>query len=227
MLGSGGQRGKRRRRGGAGGRTSFDLPGRLGSRWHRGRDGLPAIEERCILAALAVKGSQTQSRHPSSEPVPHPLPGVIVIKSSLAVVLLFLGACSFTAKAELLPAHADALDSIQLHQKRAIGVFLPKDHEKEPARRYETIYVLDGDWNAKLVVQTVDFLQATGWMPPVIVVSVPNFFDDKGINSRDRDLTPSLQPNEPRSGGAVQFMAFLKSELIPYVNQHYPGNGVN
>lgn len=150
-----------------------------------------------------------------------------MIKSLLAVVLLFFGACSFTAKAELLPAHADALDSIQLHQKRAIGVFLPKDHEKEPARRYETIYVLDGDWNAKLVVQTVDFLQATGWMPPVIVVSVPNFFDDKGINSRDRDLTPSLQPNEPRSGGAVQFMAFLKSELIPYVDQHYPGNGVN
>jgi predicted alpha/beta superfamily hydrolase len=150
-----------------------------------------------------------------------------VIKSLLAVCLLFFGACGFTAHAELLPGHADSLDSAQLHQKRAIDVYLPKESKKDPARRYETIYVLDGDWNAKLVVQTVDFLQATGWMPPVIVVSVPNFFDDKGVNSRDRDLTPTPQPNQPGSGGAPQFIAFLKTELIPYVNQHYPSSGVN
>jgi predicted alpha/beta superfamily hydrolase len=150
-----------------------------------------------------------------------------VIKSLLTVCLLLFGACRITAQAELLPAHADAVDSAQLHQKRAIDVFLPKDHEKDPTHRYETIYVLDGDWNAKLVVQTVDFLQATGWMPPVIVVSVPNFFDDKGVNSRDRDLTPSLQSNQPGSGGARQFIAFLKTELIPYVNQQYPSSGVN
>ncbi|QBB69961.1 hypothetical protein ELE36_06060 [Pseudolysobacter antarcticus] len=149
-------------------------------------------------------------------------------KSLFAVCLLFFfGTSSLPARAELLPAHADSLDSTLLHQKRAIDVFLPKDNEKDPARRYETIYVLDGDWNAKLVVQSVDFLQATGFMPPVIVVSVPNFFDDKGINSRDHDLTPTPQPNQPSSGGAAQFMAFLKTELVPYVNQHYPSNGVN
>jgi predicted alpha/beta superfamily hydrolase len=157
----------------------------------------------------------------------HPPAGVTVIKSLLAVCLLSFGAYRFPAHAELLPAHADALDSALLHQKRAIDVFLPKDHEKEPARRYETLYVLDGDWNAKLVVRTVDFLQSTGWMPPVIVISVPNCFDDKGVNSRDRDLTPSPQPNEPLSGGAPQFIAFLKTELIPYVNQRYPTSGVN
>lgn len=150
-----------------------------------------------------------------------------MIKSSFAVCLVFFGACSIPAQAELLPAHADSLDSVQLHQKRAIDVFLPKEVEKDPSRRYETIYVLDGDWNAKLVVQTVDFLQGTGWMPPVIVVSVPNFFDDKGVNSRDHDLTPSPQPDPPRSGGALPFIAFLKNELIPYVNQHYPSSGVN
>ena len=148
-------------------------------------------------------------------------------KSSLFACLLFVGFCSFTVHAELLPARADSLSSPTLNQKRSIEVFLPKSEPKDAARRYETIYVLDGDWNAMLVVHTVDFLQATGFMPPVIVVSVPNFFDDKGVNSRDRDLTPSSLPNEARSGGAPQFMAFLKTELIPYVNQHYPTNGVN
>jgi len=148
-------------------------------------------------------------------------------QSLLAICLLFFGTYSFAARAELLPAQADSLDSASLRQKRAIDVFLPKDDGKDPQRRFETIYVLDGDWNAKLVVQTVDFLEVIGLMPPVIVVSIPNFFDDKGVNSRDRDLTPTPLANEPRSGGAPQFIAFLKTELIPYVNQHYPSNGVN
>lgn len=151
----------------------------------------------------------------------------IVIRYFLALCWLFIGACHVTAQAELLPAVADSVDSAQLHQKRAIEVFLPKDHEKEPQRRYETIYVLDGDWNAKLVVQTVDFLQATGWMPPVIVVSVPNVVDEKGVNNRDRDLTPSPRPNLQSSGGALQLIAFLKTELIPYIKQQYPSSGVN
>jgi pimeloyl-ACP methyl ester carboxylesterase len=55
---------------------------------------------------------------------------------------------------------------------------------------------------------------------------VPNHFDD-GVNSRDHDLTPSVQPHEAHSGGAAQFMAFLKTELIPYVKKRYPSNGVN
>lgn len=163
--------------------------------------------------------------HP--RPIGIPLLGAIVTRQLFAVFLVTLAACGFSAHAELLPAHADSLDSALLHQKRAIEVFLPKEVQKDPQRRYETIYVLDGDWNAKLVVQTVDFLEATGFMPPVIVVSVPNFFNDKGVNSRDHDLTPTAQPGEPRSGGATQFVAFLKTELIPYVNQHYPGSGVN
>jgi predicted alpha/beta superfamily hydrolase len=127
----------------------------------------------------------------------------------------------------LLPAKADALDSAVLKQKRSIEVYLPEESAKEPAQRYETLYVLDGDWNAKIVVDTVTFMRKVGFLPPVIVVSVPNFFDEHGVNSRDHDLTPTVVSDQPRSGGAADFLAFLKTELIPYVNQHYPTSGVN
>jgi predicted alpha/beta superfamily hydrolase len=130
------------------------------------------------------------------------------------------------ARAELAPPVHDALSSTNLAQTRVIDVYLPKDADKNPEQRYETLYVLDGDWNTELVVQTVDFLQGRGLMPPIIVVGVPNHFDE-GVNSRDHDLTPSPQPHEARSGGAPQFMAFFKSELIPYVKKRYPSNGVN
>ena len=147
----------------------------------------------------------------------------------LPVSRMWLAAASLwcaSAHAQFAPPVHDALMWTALAQTRVIDVYLPKDADKNPAQRYETLCVLDGDWNTELVVQTVEFLQARGLMPPVIVVSVPNRVDD-GTNSRDHDLTPSVQPHEARSGGAAQFMAFFKTELIPYVKKRYPSNGVN
>ncbi len=143
----------------------------------------------------------------------------------LFALAAILAACS--AQAELLPAKADSFDSSVLGQKRTIEVYLPQESAKDATQRYETIYVLDGDWNAKIVVDVVTFMRQVGFMPPVIVVSVPNFFDEKGINSRDHDLTPTVVADQSRSGGAAAFLSFLKSELVPYVNQHYPANGTN
>jgi predicted alpha/beta superfamily hydrolase len=131
------------------------------------------------------------------------------------------------AHAQFLPVHSDSLDSRILAQKRALEVYLPEESARDPAQKYETIYVLDGDWNTKIVVQIVSFMRQVGFMPPVIVVSVPNFFDDKGINSRDHDLTPTVVVDQQRSGGAAPFLSFLKSELVPYVDQHYPANGTH
>ncbi len=142
----------------------------------------------------------------------------------IALCAMFVTA---SAQAQLLAAKADSLDSTVLGQKRSIEVYLPQESAKDATQRYETIYVLDGDWNSKIVVDVVTFMRQVGFMPPVIIVSVPNFFDDKGVNSRDHDLTPTVVADQPRSGGAAAFLSFLKTELVPYVNQHYPANGTN
>ena len=120
----------------------------------------------------------------------------------------------------------DVLDSTLLKQKRQIDIYVPSESAKDPQARYETLYVLDGDWNTHLVVQIVEFMRQVGAVPPLIVVSVPNFFDEHGVNSRDHDLTPTVSPGQARSGGAADFLSFLKTELVPYVDGHYPTNGV-
>jgi len=130
------------------------------------------------------------------------------------------------AEAELLGAKTETIASRVLHQERKIEVYLPVESTQQPAGRYETLYVLDGDWNTKLAIEIVDFMRQLGMIPPVVVVSVPNYFDAHGVNSRDRDLTPSVVADEPRSGGASDFLAFLKDELIPFVDQRYPTNGI-
>ena len=130
------------------------------------------------------------------------------------------------AHAEFLGAKPESVTSRLLHQERAIEVYLPEESTKQPTARYETLYVLDGDWNTRLVIEIVNFMRQLGMVPPVIIVSVPNYIDARGINSRDRDLTPSAVDDQPRSGGASEFLAFLKEELIPFVDQRYPTNGV-
>jgi hypothetical protein len=57
-------------------------------------------------------------------------------------------------------------------------------------------------------------------MPPTIIVGVLNV-------DRDRDLTPTHVAENKTSGGADKFLAFLKNELIPYINRTYPSNGDN
>jgi predicted alpha/beta superfamily hydrolase len=132
-----------------------------------------------------------------------------------------------TAQAALLPAKAVTVPSMVLHQDRPIEVYLPEESAQDPERRFETLYVLDGDWNAKIVADTVNFMRQLGMMPPVIVVSVPNPLNAQGRNSRDHDLTPSPIAGELNSGGAADFLQFLRAELVPYVNRKYPSNGVN
>ena len=142
-----------------------------------------------------------------------------------AACVLFL-AC-IPAQAQLLPAKPDSIESAILKQKRAIEVYLPAESAKDPAQRYETIYVLDGDWNTQNVVNAVAFMRQVGRMPPTIVVSVPNLIDEHGANSRDTNFLPIVADGKPKPGSATDFLAFLKTELIPYVGQHYPVNGTN
>ena len=145
----------------------------------------------------------------------------------LNVLVLFAMLAAGRAAAEpMLPPRADGLYSNVLHQQRAIEVYLPQESTSDPAARYETLYVLDGDWNSKLVIDVVDFMRKVEFLPPIIVVSVPNHFDADGTNSRDHDLTPTSSRDQPRSGGAAAFLAFLRTELVPYVEAHYPANGV-
>jgi len=51
-----------------------------------------------------------------------------------------------SAQAQLLTAKQESIYSNVLKQKRPVEVYLPKEFEEDAAQRYETLYVLDGDW---------------------------------------------------------------------------------
>jgi predicted alpha/beta superfamily hydrolase len=147
------------------------------------------------------------------------------LRVRLLVSCVFLVACS-GARAQLLTPKQDSVYSNVLKQNRAVEVYLPKEFDKDAAQRYETLYVLDGDGNTQIVASIVTFMRESGLVPPVILVSVPNVIED-GVNSRDHDLTPTVVADQPRSGGAADFLSFLKTELVPYIDQRYPTDHVH
>jgi predicted alpha/beta superfamily hydrolase len=59
-------------------------------------------------------------------------------------------------------------------------------------------------------------LQGEEFLPELIIVGIPNM----NLGFRERDFTPTHVSG--LSGGADKFLAFLKSELIPYIEKTYP-----
>ena len=116
----------------------------------------------------------------------------------------------------------DSLNSGILKQKRFIQVFTPAGYKTGSAEKYDVLYVLDGgNWNTGLIRENQHFLEGEAYMPPTIIVSV------MGID-RNIELTPThLKSWQAPTGGADNFLGFIKSELIPYINKTYPSNGVN
>jgi predicted alpha/beta superfamily hydrolase len=94
---------------------------------------------------------------------------------------------------------------------------------------YPVVYVLDGGEHISMVSGQLQYLSESYMIvPSMIVVGIGN-------TDRVRDLTPthsiigangkpgtSANAIGKTSGGGDKFLQFIKSELMPYVNGHYP-----
>ena len=111
--------------------------------------------------------------------------------------------------------------STVLAEERPVIVHLPASYTQRKDRRYPVVYVLDGTSQDGHTAETAARLARGGVMPEVIIVGVPN---TRG--NRPRDQTPPFirldveKLDSPR-GSADRFLAFLKTELIPYVDRDY------
>jgi predicted alpha/beta superfamily hydrolase len=108
------------------------------------------------------------------------------------------------------------------------------------------LYVLDADLCFGAAVETTRLMhQLYGELPPVLVVGVGYGADDPRIQSqlRNRDFTPTsvaeyeqmiaqmgvepVLPPGQRLGKAAQFLAFLREEVRPFVEQRFGVSGEN
>jgi len=113
--------------------------------------------------------------------------------------------------------HTRIMKSLVLDEDRRFIVHLPRGYEQQLSRRYPVMIVLDGDAWAGLMAETLHTFRQRGAAPPVIVIGISN-------TDRTRDLTTTHVDDLPNSGGADNFISFLRDELLPFVDQEYRTN---
>jgi predicted alpha/beta superfamily hydrolase len=103
-----------------------------------------------------------------------------------------------------------------------IHVSLPADYARNQSTRYPVLYVLDGQWDFKLMLSIQGGLTYDRWTPQIIIVGITWSGANANYDSlRAMDLTPAATPRLPGSGAAPQFLAFIRNQLIPFVETTY------
>jgi hypothetical protein len=103
-----------------------------------------------------------------------------------------------------------------------IQISLPADYGRNAAARYPVLYVLDGQWDFKLMLSIQGGLTYDRWTPQIIIVGITWAGANANYDSlRAIDLTPAATSRLPGSGTAPQFLAFIRDQLIPFVEATY------
>jgi predicted alpha/beta superfamily hydrolase len=106
-------------------------------------------------------------------------------------------------------------------QEYALQIALPRGYS-DTTRTFPVAYILDGQWDFALVQALYGEQFYDGFVPDVILVGITWGGTNPNVDSlRARDFTPTHNDQLPQSGGASRFLAFIKGELIPFVEARF------
>jgi uncharacterized protein len=147
-----------------------------------------------------------------------------------AAAAVVLGSCDLSDSYRILmrPASGDGVEvssfaSTSTGTEYAVYVGLPRSYANDAAGSYPVLFLLDGDSYFSETHSRAQALAAAGSMPEAIIVGIGY---GSGANLRTRDYTPTSMkgitaPDGSASGGAGAFLAFIKDELLPWVEAGY------
>lgn len=127
-----------------------------------------------------------------------------------------------------------SLKSSMVNQTFRIYLAFPDDYHSS-GRDYPLLLVTDANGFFGLVTETVRLLQAFFHVPPMLIAGIGYPVEDlHGAHPwRSRDLTPTDRPvlleryassggfEAQGSGGASEFLAFIETELMPFLQANY------
>lgn len=89
-------------------------------------------------------------------------------------------------------------------------------------KKYPVLFVLDGQWDFKLMDSVYGGLYYDKFVPEMIIVGITYTGEKADYNVlRAMDYTPSPRKDLRGSGDAAKFLAFIKKDLIPFVEKNY------
>jgi predicted alpha/beta superfamily hydrolase len=116
-----------------------------------------------------------------------------------------------------------ALTSSATGRDYDIYIRFPAEFSRAGDKQYPVLYVLDGQWDFKLLDSIYGGLYYDGFVPEMIIVGITYSGADADYDAlRAMDYTPASSPSVRGSGDAPKFLAFLKEELFPLIEANYP-----
>jgi len=97
----------------------------------------------------------------------------------------------------------------------------PVDYDKNKQQKYPVLYLLDGQWDFKLLDSVIGGLLYDKVIPDILVVGIAYSGENPDYGAlRAIDYTP-VPGDAKGSGEGPKFLSFLKAELIPLIEANY------
>jgi len=115
--------------------------------------------------------------------------------------------------------------SIVKGQRYELQIQFPGGYEQSN-KKYPVVYLMDSQWIFPLLTSLSLDLYYDGFIPELIIVGVC-WVEPNRESSRLRDFSPTHDERVPHSGGADNFISFMKNELFPFIESNYRGDERN
>ena len=141
------------------------------------------------------------------------------------VFFLFAIFAAFTVTAsEISIGKKVILHSDVIGEDRPIWIYTPEHEDDE---RLYVIYLLDGAEHFHTVTGVVKSLTDYDLMPKTMVVGIettsrPRDYLPKVVGQPQNELQAFISTKWPNSGQTDNFLKFIRTELIPYIDKLYP-----
>ena len=102
-------------------------------------------------------------------------------------------------------------------------IYRPNRIALNSTSKVPVLYLLDAQWDFKLLASIQGGLYYDRYVPDVIIVGITYSGPTANYDSlRAVDYTPIASPSNAHSGGAPKFLEFMKRELMPFIESQYP-----
>ena len=143
--------------------------------------------------------------------------------SALTTFFLLL----FSALVDTKPMELPAIEVVPIKDSGTgrdyeLYVKVPEDYDAASTKKHPVIYIVDARWNMEVISGAIEYFVADA-----ILFGISWEMGAKAQQSRLRDYTPVKHPSEDfksLTGEAERHIAFLKNDVINYVENNYQAN---
>lgn len=152
-------------------------------------------------------------------------------KLAVAAVLVAAVAAPAAAQTQSYPvvtipgSHVRQLHSKATGRDYDLYIMAPAGAKPGAAQKYPVLYLLDGQWDFKLLAAIYGGLLYDKYVPEMVIVGITYSGATANYDSlRAADYTTVATQRLPSSGGAPAFLSFLQKEVVPLVEHDYAGD---